>query len=298
MPTEHCAHPLTVEAFERLILGKLYFDRDGLLVAECDGQVVGLAHGGFGPDEEQTDLDHTFGTISVVVVHPAHRRRGLGCRLLQAVEQYLHGRGSTTIYAMGMWPVCPFYVGLYGGSEMAGVLSSNAPTIALLRRCAYEPVADCVVMRRGMDQAPCVSDIRFRALRRQYQVEISVDTTDRTWWWQQVYGCFEGERIMLRDMQTRRVVASAYYWDMAEFARGGQGPMVGVIDVQVDESHRRQGVGKYLMAQLLSRLEGYYVSTVEVLTMQANQAAQGLYSGIGFEAVERGTAFKRKGSIG
>ena len=297
MPDEHCTRPLTSEAFERLILGKLYFDRDGLLVAERQDALVGLAHGGVGPDGEQTGLDEDFGTLSILMVDPAHRRRGLGRRLLEAVEAYLRSRGTVTVYGLGMWPVSPFYVGLYGGSEMPGVLSSNTAMRALLENTGYKPAAESVVMRRNMDEPTHVSDTRFRHLRRQYQVAVSADASDRTWWWQQVYGCFEGERILLRDTQSGRAVASAYYWDMAEFARARPGPMVGVIDVRVDQSHRRQGLARFLMTQLLSRLLGYYVSTVEVVTMQTNQAAQNLYTGLGFQIVERGTTFRRSQSL-
>ena len=298
MPEEHCARPLKAEAFERLILGKLYFDGDGLLLAECDGNVVGMVHGGVGPNDQQIDLDNRLGTIAILLVDPSHRRCGLGRRLLRAVEDYLRQRGATAVYGMGMWPVCPFYVGLYGGSEMPGLLSSDTAMRALLEHCGYEPAAGSVVMRRDMDEPTRISDRRFRLLRRRYQITVTGDITDQTWWWQQVYGCFEGERILLRDNETRQVVGSAFYWDMAEFARSGPGPAVGIIDVRVDQQYRRKGLGRYLMTQLLARLLGYYVSTVEIVTMETNQAAQNLYTGLGFKIVERGTTFRRSQPLG
>ena len=44
-----CA-PLRVHELDNHAFGTACFDRDGLIVAERDGQILGYVHAGFGPD--------------------------------------------------------------------------------------------------------------------------------------------------------------------------------------------------------------------------------------------------------
>ena len=64
---------------------------DLLLVAECDGGVVGSVLGGW---------DHWRGHIYRLAVHPAVRRGGVGRRLAAEIERRLRVRGARRIYAL------------------------------------------------------------------------------------------------------------------------------------------------------------------------------------------------------
>lgn len=63
---------------------KLAVDRELLLVAEIDGNVVGTVMGGY---------DGHRGWIYAVAVCPDHRRKGVGSALLRHVEEALAERG-------------------------------------------------------------------------------------------------------------------------------------------------------------------------------------------------------------
>ncbi len=64
---------------------------DGLLVARLDGDIVGFAS--FSVQQGSLELDATRGLLSNLYVLPAHRDRGIGSKLLTAVEDALADRG-------------------------------------------------------------------------------------------------------------------------------------------------------------------------------------------------------------
>jgi ribosomal protein S18 acetylase RimI-like enzyme len=63
---------------------KLAVQRDLFLVATRDGEVVGTAMAGY---------DGHRGWVYYVVVHPRHRRQGIGTALMESVEQRLAALG-------------------------------------------------------------------------------------------------------------------------------------------------------------------------------------------------------------
>ena len=75
------------------VLNKPYFDPAGLIVAEEDDKLVGFAHGGFGPNEDLTELNHSVGVLCAVAVRPDRRRQKIGTELVRRVEAYLAAGG-------------------------------------------------------------------------------------------------------------------------------------------------------------------------------------------------------------
>ena len=111
----------------------MHFDRHGLIVATRDETPVGFVHAGFGPSDDGLSLDTSMGTTHILMVDPAERESTLADELLAASEDYLRSRGATVIYAGGINPLNSFYLGLYGGSEIPGVLQSDVVLQAACR---------------------------------------------------------------------------------------------------------------------------------------------------------------------
>ena len=74
----------SIEALE-LVLQR---DNDLLLVAECDGQIVGTVMGGW---------DGWRGNICRLAVVPEYRRRGIGRALVEEIEKRLRLKGAQKI---------------------------------------------------------------------------------------------------------------------------------------------------------------------------------------------------------
>jgi ribosomal protein S18 acetylase RimI-like enzyme len=278
---------------ESYVFAKAYFDRAGLIVAVEDRVHVGFAHAGFGPNETQTALCKANGVICAIGVRPSHRRRGVGAELLRRCENYLTSSGATALYAGPMPPFNPFYFGLYGGSNLPGFLSSNADAEPFFRHQGYQIHNTALVFQRALGEAVTIADGRFPALRRQFEVRIAPKSGVATWWQECVQGPVEAVEFLLEDKSTAEVVARTAVWEMDGFSWRWNQPSIGILSIDVRQDLRRQGVAKFLLAQLLRYLQEQFFGLVEIQVPEQNQAAIGLCQSLGFQRVDTGRQYKK-----
>jgi hypothetical protein len=112
--------PVNASILERYVFSKLYFDRHGLIVAHSDDRMLGVAHAGFGPNDELTWIGRENGVISLILVTTEFpEREALARQLIERAETYLQSHGARRVYGGEYYPHSPFYFGLYGGSNAA-----------------------------------------------------------------------------------------------------------------------------------------------------------------------------------
>lgn len=286
------SYPLrSLSPLERCVLSKPYFDPAGLIVAEEMGGPVGFVHAGFGPSDDESRLDTTRGVICAIAVRSTHRRKGVAAELLRGAETYLAGRGTRTIHAGPRWPRCPFYFGLYGGSNMPGFLDSDPATGPFFLRQGYKAHEATVVWQRRLEQPVPAADARFVALRRRFDVRLMPQMSMGSWWQECVYGLLEPVEFRLHDKLSGMPAARALLWEMEGYSGRWGCPSVGMLDVQVRSELRRQGLAKFLLTQILRRLQEEYFGVVEVQAPEENETAAALFQSLGFEGVDVGRVY-------
>jgi ribosomal protein S18 acetylase RimI-like enzyme len=278
---------------ENYVFAKSYFDRAGLIVAVEDGKHVGFAHAGFGPDEAQSALCKANGVICAIGVRPSYRRRGIGSELLRLCESYLTDSGARTLYAGPKAPFNPFYFGLYGGSDLPGFLVSNADAESFLRRHGYERHSTTLVLQRSLVEPLQAVDGRFPGLRRQYEVRIAPKRGAGTWWQECTQGPVETVDFFLEDKTTTEAVARTSVWEMDGFSWRWNQPAVGIVEIEVREDLRRQGLGKFVLTQLLRYLQEQFFGLAEIHVSEQDQPALNLLQGLGFKQVDAGRLYKK-----
>jgi ribosomal protein S18 acetylase RimI-like enzyme len=280
--------------FDAHVIERPYFDSEGLIVAERDGRLVGFAHAGFGPDDpvgRPNVLDRTLGTIAMLVVEPGPEDPELEQGLITRAESYLRRRGASVLFAGGMLPLNPFYWGVYGGSEWAGVLAAHKSFHRAVIRGRYEPVGTTVLFEADLS-CPEPRDPRTTLLRRQVRVEITEDVLPSHWWEALAIGEFRPTRYRLLLKTDETELARATTWDMAWFGRLDGVSRIGLIAVEVAEGNRRKGFGRHLINEILRQARGELVGAVAVQTSSTNLPALALYESLGFRRVEETTIYR------
>ena len=287
---------VSADLFEQLVFAKPYFDAAGLILA-CDGErAVGFAHAGFGADEDGRHLERRYGVVCLVVIRPDCRAPDeVGDGLLAACEEYLRKRGAQVLYGGCVQPLNPFYLGLYGGSELPGILESDAATVALFRRRGYREIDRTVVLECELQKFQAPVSRELLQLRRQMTIEVQVDAPAENWWQACTMGDFDLTRFEARARGGGQALATATFRGMDPTGSGGFVRAAGLMDVAVAATHLRQGLATYLLSEAFAHLVRQCVTVIETQTMARNTAAQGLYRKLGFRQVDEGLAFRKDG---
>ena len=283
---------MSATLFEELILAKPYFDREGLIVAEEDGNQIGFVHAGFGPTDDEKKIDPELGVTCLLLVRAHPEQDSIGAELLARGEAYLRSQGSKLIYAGGIQPLVPFYWGLYGGSEMPGILDSDAWTQKLFLAHGYRTIDQVTVFHRDLAGFRPVVDRRQMHLRRTMKVEVVIDPPYRTWWEACTQGAMNRMRYELR--QGDDVVAWALFWDMQPLAAAWGINAQGLIRVEVAPDRQKQGMATYLLSEAIRELHQQGVTLIEAQAMEHNRSAVGLYRKLGFAPIDRGAVLRKE----
>jgi ribosomal protein S18 acetylase RimI-like enzyme len=292
-PERGLVQPMSADLFEQLVLAKPYFENAGLIVAVDDDLPVGFAHAAFGPREDEQGLSTELGTTCLVMVRANYQRRGIGAELLTHSEAYLRGRGAKVLYAGGIRPLNAFYLGLYGGSELPGVLDSDSKAQCLFKSQGYREIDRCLVFHRTLAGFRPPVDRQQMQVRRRCLFEVVEDPPAKTWWEACTYGGFERTRFELKARTEGTLLASALVWNIEPLASSWGVHAGGLLDVAVDPAHQREGLATFLLSEAFRHLQTQSISLVEVQTMRQNAAAIGLYRKLGFEEIDQGAVYRK-----
>lgn len=287
--------PMTTTVLEAGVFSKPYFDREGLLVAVDDGRVVGFAHAGFKATADRTAIDTSVGStlLAVVVPHPAEQE--IGDELLRRSEQYLRNRGATRLQGGGSGQFRGFYLGLYGGSDLPGILDSSPAMQQIFVRAGYRSRERITVHRRSLDGFRVPVNRLHIAIRRTTIMHV-IDEPERRSWWEAATTA--GVALRRYDLRTKdkELLGSATFWDMQPLSQAWGLVVAGLLHVDIEGPRRRQGLARYLVAEAMHDLAEEGVALLEAQTSDANLPAAGLFDSLGFGVAEHGTIFEKPGS--
>lgn len=284
--------PMTTSILEAGVFSKPYFDREGLLVAVADGRVVGFAHAGFGGSPNRRSIDTSVGSTLLVVVVPHPEEREIGDELLRRSEAYLRSRGAITLRGGGCDQFRGFYLGLYGGSDLPGILDSSPQMQQVFVRAGYHSRERIAVHRRSLDGFRVPVNRLHIAIRRTTVMHVIDEPERRNWWEAATTTGVALRRYELRT-KNRELLGSATFWDMQPLSQAWGIIAAGLFHVDIEGPRRRQGLAQYLVAEAMHDLAEEGVALVEAQTSDANKPAAALFDKLGFGVAEHGSIFEK-----
>jgi GNAT superfamily N-acetyltransferase len=286
-------NPVSPDLLEQLVFAKLYFDYAGLILAFADGAPVGFAHAGFGPNEQLSAVSYDLGVTSIVIVRPDCAEAEVASGLLEQCEQYLRAQGAKVLYGGGIQPLNPFYLGLYGGSELPGVLDSDLAALNVFQTHGYQEIERVRIGQVDLSRFEAVIDRSQMQIRRQMVVEETIDFSTRNWWEACTLGEFDLTRFEMVPRGGGPPVARAIFRSMEPAGANSAGRRSGLIEFHVDPAHRRRGYAVFLLSEVFRQFIRQGISTVEAQTMQSNAPAINFYQKLGFKPIGEGRVFRK-----
>jgi len=287
------AEGITPDAFEQTVFSRPHFDPHGLIVARDGPNLIGFVHAGFGPNDEQSDLNRDVGVICAVLVHPSCRRRGIGKELVQRAEEYLKAAGARTIIAGPAEPNTPFYVGLYGGVQPVGFLETDPAAVPFFTALGYEPQARHDVFQRDLTTGSGPVNVELMAIRRKSQLAVNQGPMRKSWWWQSRYGALDTLRFVLIPKDNEQVLASVTVVNLEMYLGKWQQQAVGLIDLKIPAEERREGYGQALIVEICRRLRDERFMLLEANAPEDDALKTAIYEAAGLVKTDTGTELRK-----
>jgi GNAT superfamily N-acetyltransferase len=217
----------------------------------------------------------------------------VAAELIERAEQYLYGRGAEEIFAIGVGEVCPFYLGLYGGSDLPGVLVSDTAREALFRAQGYEEVDRVRVFQRQLVGFRPKVDRAQLQIGRNTTVDLISDSPPRSWWEACTHACFDQVRVELRPRDGGPAIAGATFWDMESLDRGSDAHTIGLAHIDVAAEHEPEGPARYLLGESLRKFQPLGFTSVEGQAMHEDENAKQVFEALGFTQIDSGSVLRK-----
>lgn len=287
---------LTPALLEELILARPYFDRQGLIVAVDGERPVGFVHAGFGASDELAALDKSIGTTYQLLVAPHEQRAEIQAGLLSASESYLAASGASQIFGGCAFPVNAFYLGLYGGCRLPGVLASDAEQTALFKGAGYRERERRVLLSRPLANFRSPIDRRLMQLRRRCDVTAVHDALPENWWESCVWLHANWTRYELRFRDSADALISATFWDILPLSKSWGVQAVGMVRVEDTAEAREEGMTTFLLSEAFSDLQRHGGAIVEAQAFAKDASLLGLFHELGLVPYDTGVLFVKEGA--
>jgi GNAT superfamily N-acetyltransferase len=286
---------VTPQLLEKHVFAKPWFDHRGLIVASDGARLVGFAHAGFGANSEHRDLDYSEGTTALLLVAPHDDRPTIAANLLAASEDYLRGRGAKQLYAGSQFPLNPFYLGMYGSSDTAGVLKSNSGWCSLLTASGYRSHVRRVLAGRNLAGFRPPIDRQQMQMRRRFKVAGPIDVLPDNWWDAGVWALHEWSRFDLVLPDGGEPIICATFWDVQPLARSWGVQTVGLVRLEDTPEARQQGLTTYLLAEVLRQYQSAGYAHFEAQAAGDDTSLLEIFTQLGLVAYDEGALWIKAG---
>lgn len=287
------AQPMTPSLLESHVLGKPYFDREGLIVAVGEEGPVGFAHAAFGAKEDRSDIDRQIGVICLVMVDRRPDRETIARSLLSRCEDYLQANGALVLHAGQSSPHDPFYKGLFGGSELSGIPRTDEDDLRLFQSAGYVPTDEVSVLQLDIAHFRPPIDRGQLLIGRCCNMTRQEDPPAADWWEACTWGETHRYRFELCSHKESTLIASVTYWEIEPLASSWGVHAIGVTRLLVIPDSRREGRATYLMGQSLKQLHQEGVTLAEAHVSLANRTGLALFGKLGFQEIDRGIVLRK-----
>ncbi len=277
---------------DHFVLSKPYFDSAGLILAvDLSGaqpRPLGFVHAGFAPNDQMTDLNPKVGVISQLKIVPTPDGVGVAGELIKLACEYLKARGAERAHVGTDFPFGPFYLGLYGGSQIPGVLVEDVFVLDAFRDFGFQEDDQIAIFERQLSSFKTVIDRKQMSLRRQYQINAVADPLEKSWWESCTLGMSERDRFSLYHKSNQAVCGSVSFWDVQPLAQRWGHLARGMYDLIIPQACRGSGLATFLVGESLRHLMQQGIGIVEAQTRVSDKAAIGVFEKVGFTQVSSG----------
>lgn len=296
---KHCQNelvykPWTNESFKNKFLDNKHFSYESTFVAIKDDNIIGFANGLskkiFLPNENK---ENSPGYITMIIVDRENRRKGLGSKLLELVENSLKAQNKLRFDCIFFNPInLEWFIPNTNNHEHPNAPGVEYPSFAyeFFFKHNYKPVAKENSYHLNLHDFIVPEDIKKR-LKNLEEKDIKIEFYDknRHYGYEELFDKLGNEGWRNEIMNTKRDVLVPTYENKVI---GFTGPLYVETSkrgyfagIGVHPDYRAYGVGKALFFMLCSNLKNEGAEYMTLFTGEDNPARR-MYEAAGFKIVK------------
>ncbi len=192
-------------------------------------------------------------------------------------------RNAQVLYGGGFDKLCPFYLGLYGGSQLPGILNTDHEALGFFQASGYQ-----VLHTKQQTQiqtahvTPPVSR-ELRLLKRQYVVKAANLYGATTWWEASTLGEFDRVVFELAATTGGPAQARCQMWRLEPYSVPWGDSAAGLNSIFVRRPERRRRLATFLLGEAMRLMRNEGFSLILAQFDQQDLATQALADRLGFE---------------
>ena len=289
---------LTTTILEQYILSKPYFDPRGLILASESGRPTGFIHVGFAPGQSHGELVQQAGMISLLMVSSQDNAESVASSLLAAGEKVLRERGAQELLGGGSGVHAPFYLGLYGGCQLPGVLAGDAVMRNTLQAAGYEKHREYTIWQRTLATFRPPVDRELMQLRRQYRLRPLDDDSLLNWSDACAYSWTDPRQFGIDSLVNGTRLATLSFWNVEPLATGWGQRTMGLAEVALVENadvgdKSSDNLLTCFLAEAMRQFQAEGTQLVEVQVAESETALAATCKKLGFQPVDRGIQYRK-----
>ncbi|GHT13083.1 hypothetical protein FACS1894170_08650 [Planctomycetales bacterium] len=290
--------PLSISQLQAQVLGLPMTDLRSMMLAFDDDELVGYIHTALSPDADGSRLVNTTGQICMLCADPAYPNRSeVLTALLQAGEAYLVNCGVQEIFGGSPSPAMPFYTGFYGGGEVVGFLQKDEAIVRSFLDTGYRIDQKTTWFHLDMHRYEPLSSTDALAWLHTVTIEINDAPRAKSWYegcillngnWLEAMAFFNATGKAIARIRIRISCPSS---DEPFVLYNGLWT-ASLIDIRVHPDFRHQGVGKFLLSELVRHLaDRRQIIQIDAHIAEDSLALYALLNGLNWEQKEQGYIF-------
>ena len=196
---------------------------------------VGFAHAGFGANDEHTAVSTEIGTTYQLMLRAEHRNAlNWRANCSPPAKRTSRASGAKVIYAGGIRPLNAFYLGLYGGSELPGVLAGDQVFNDACRERGYREIDRVIVLLLELATFPPAHLPQPSAAPPRGQLAEKSNAPRLA-----LVGSLHHRRLsnefafIWRDRAAAEPMADVWFWDVEPLSTSWGAPAAGMFDLDV-----------------------------------------------------------------
>ena len=213
--------------------------------------------------------------------------------LLSHSQQYLRDRGATALFGGATRKLAPFYLGLYGGSRLSGVLASDTANTDLFRQAGYTEAAHARIFRCDLISFRPPVDRELMQVRRQFQLVKQADSLPPNWWEACEFAMFERLNFVLLPKAPGAPVAEATFWDIEPLASSWGVRAMGLLSLEVSTKSNACAVAMYFIGEIFRQFQGRGTTLAEFQLRTDEALAMEACLKLGFDEIDQGLLFRK-----